>query len=124
MKKVLLDTIFLIDLVRFKIGTDEIPALLQEPHSIFALSATLNELKKIAKRGGADSGLARLALEAVKVKKIRTIWVREKNADRALLSLAGKSTIVATDDIKLRKKLKSIGVKTIYVRARKHLAMG
>jgi hypothetical protein len=124
MKKVLLDTSFLIDLVRFRVGMDEIPALLQEPHKIFSLSATLNELRKIARKGGTDSNLARLALEIVKLKKVKTIWVKEKNADRALLSLADKNTIVATDDRELRKRLKSLGIKTIYVRAKKHLATG
>jgi rRNA-processing protein FCF1 len=54
---------------------------------------------------------------------IGTIKVEEKDADKAFLNIANKNTIIATNDVDLRKKLKNLGIKTIYLRARKHLAM-
>jgi len=124
MKKILLDTNFLIDLLRFRIGAEELLKILHEPYEIFTLSATVDELKKMAKKRGSASKFAKIALEMIKLEKINTIKVRERDADKAFLNTANKNTIIATNDRGLRKKLKSLGVKTIYLRARKHLEIG
>jgi len=123
MKEVLIDTNFWIDLVRFRIDMDELSSLLQEPYKISTPSVTVNELEKMAKGRSKSSNFARLALEMVKLKGINTIKVKERDADKALLNIANKNTIIATNDMELRKRLKSSGIKTIYLRARKHLAM-
>jgi len=123
MKRILVDTNFLIDLTRFRVGLEELSDILTEPYRIFTLSATLRELERIAKGKGAASGFARIALEMVKKEGIGTIKVEEKDADKAFLNIANKNTIIATNDADLRKKLKNLGIKTIYLRAKKHLAM-
>jgi rRNA-processing protein FCF1 len=47
-----------------------------------------------------------------------------ESADNAILSIADKDTLVATNDIVLRKKLKMKGFRCIYVRAKKKLEIG
>jgi len=123
MKKILLDTNFLIDLARFKVDAEELSELLSEPYKVFVFSSTIAELKKIAERSGAAGKFAKIALEMVRLEGIETVEVKERNADKALLTLANEDTIIATDDAELRKKLKNSGIKTIYLRSKKHLAM-
>jgi rRNA-processing protein FCF1 len=120
MKKLLLDTNFLIDLARFKIDLEEILVFLQEPVELFILSSTIKELKKIAKNKGKTGSLAKLALKIIKLNQIQVLKEKE-GPDKAFLSIADKNTIIATNDSKLRKKLKKLGIKTIYLRAKKYL---
>jgi rRNA-processing protein FCF1 len=120
MKKLFLDTNFLIDLARFKIDLEEVSALLQEPVEFFVLSSTSEELMKLAKNKGKQGSLAKLALEIIKLKQIQVLKEKE-SPDKAFLSLADKNTIIATNDSKLRKRLKKLGIKTIYLRAKKYL---
>lgn len=96
---------------------DEIENLLTEPYKLSTISSVVKELKKM------NSKNAKIALKLVESKNIEVLETKEKNVDEALLNLAGKDAIVATNDAKLRKKLKTLGNKTIYLRARKHLAM-
>lgn len=117
MRKIILDTNFLIDLMKFRIELDEIEDLLIEPYELLTISSVIEELKKI------DSKNAKLALKLVELKNIGILKTKEKDADMAILNLADKNSVVATNDINLRKKLKALSIKTIYLRAKKHLAM-
>jgi len=117
MKKILFDTNFLIDLIRFKIGLEEIDKLVEGPYRIVTVDKVANELRSIASKN------AKAALKLVKIKKIGIVRTKERNADAALIVLADKDTMVATNDAELRKRLRGLGVKTIYLRKRKHLAI-
>ena len=117
MKKILIDTNFLIDIIRFKVGLEEIDKLVNKPYKILILNRVVEELNSIENKN------AKAALKLMKLKKIKIIHVKEKNTDNALVALANKNTIVATNDKKLRKRLKIIKVKIIYLRKRKHLAI-
>lgn len=117
MKRVILDTNFLIDLVRFNIGLEEIGKLLNERHEILTISSVIGELEKI------NSKNAKIALRLIEMEKINVLKTGERSADRAILNMADRNTIVATNDIELRKKLKKLGIKTIYLRAKKTLEM-
>ena len=48
----------------------------------------------------------------------------ETRPDNAMLELVDEKTLVATNDIDLRKRLKALGRKTIYLKSKKHLAIG
>ena len=116
--KVFLDTNFVIDLFRFKIDPAEIFDLLPDSQ-LFVLDSVVRELKLLAGSKKSDSKPAKIALEFVEtLKKIPT----NKNPDKAFLDL-DKHDIVATNDIELRKKLTEKKIKTIYLRARKHLEL-
>ncbi|MEM5772975.1 MAG: PIN domain-containing protein [Candidatus Aenigmatarchaeota archaeon] len=118
--RVFLDTNFLIDLIKFKINLEEILLLFQEPIDFFVLSSSIKELEKIARSKGKSGSSAKLALKLVELKRIK-IFQTEESPDKAFLSLADKNTIIATNDSKLRKKLKTLGIKTIYLRGKKKL---
>jgi rRNA-processing protein FCF1 len=118
--QVILDSNFLIDLIRFKIPLEEIFELLGYDTKILTLSSVLNELEKIAKGKSKEAKYAKLALKLIDLKKIEILKI-EKSVDEALFSLANEKTIIATNDKNLRKKLKEKGLKSIYIRAKKRL---
>lgn len=120
MKKVILDTNFLIDLLKFKIELEKIQEILEEPTELFILSSSIKELEKIAISRSKSGSLAKVVLKIIKLRKIDVIESKE-SPDKAFLSLADKNTIIATNDSELRKKLKKLGIKTIYLRAKKKL---
>lgn len=120
--RILIDTNFFIDLLKFRVGLDEISTLILGKYDLFTLDAVVDELNKIANKKTRDSQYAKLALEIIKDKKI-TILKSEEEADKAILKFADKNTLVATNDRELRKMLKRKGTKTIYIKSRKHLGI-
>jgi rRNA-processing protein FCF1 len=124
MKRLFLDTNFLVDVVKYKIDLDEIEKLVGEECSMLVVKPVLNELKKISSGKAKDSKFAKVALMVIKEGGVDILETEGKKADDAIVSAADMDVIAATNDIKLRKRLKILGVKTIYLRAKKHLAMG
>lgn len=123
MKKIIFDTNFLIDLGRFGISIDEIDKIMNENYEMQIVSSSISELKKIAGTLAEEGKFAKYGLMLVDLRKMKILETQE-NADRAILNFADKDTIVATNDIELRKKLKEKKVYCIYVRARKKLELG
>lgn len=121
---VILDTNFLISLFQFKVELIEIQRIVYEPYTLVTIRSVINELEKISISKGRGSKNSKLALMLIKNENIEVLDSPEKSADKAILALADKDTIVATNDIELRKKLKKLEIKTIYLRAKKHLAIG
>lgn len=116
--RVILDANFLVDLARFKIGFEELEALLTKPYTFVTLKKVIGEIEKI------NDKHSKVALRMLEMMKVEIVEIKEMNVDNAILVLAEKDpahNIVATNDAELRKKLKNAGVKTIYLRARKHL---
>jgi len=122
MKKIVFDSNFLIDLARFRIDIEEIKNLVGLCE-FYTVDLVVNELKRIAGKKAKASRNARVALKLMELNDFKIIKSKGKNADDAILKLAGKDTVVATNDIELRKSLKKIRAKTIYLRAKKHLAI-
>lgn len=123
MKRIVLDTNFLIDCVRFKIGLDEIGHLIDEGYKIFIPSPVLKELKKISGRKSKDSNFAKIALGVIEKKEFKVVGMKGKDTDESIIKSVEKDDIVGTDDVELRKKLKCLGNKTIYLRSKKHLTI-
>ena len=125
MRKVLLDTNFLIDLGRFGVSIDDIDKILNERYELSVPRSVMNELKTIAGTQQEESKFAKLALMILDLRKAKVIET-EKTADEAFLEISGKENdiIVATNDFELKKKLKANGVRIISLRAKKKLEMG
>jgi len=119
--KILLDTNFLIDLVRYKVDIDFVNDIASGRLAV--VEPVLEELKKISGSQLKERGFAEVALILLKKKNVEVLKSKKTNADEAIFSIATKN-VVATNDIQLRKRLRILGVKTIYLRAKKHLAMG
>jgi len=123
MKKIILDTNFLISLCKFKVNLEEIDEVVDEPYQLFTLGLVVDELEKMSGLVSRDSRYAKIALSLINLKKIKILSSDKINTDNAIINSADQGTIVATNDIELREKLKKLGIKTIYLRAKKHLGI-
>jgi rRNA-processing protein FCF1 len=116
--KIILDTNFLIDCVRFKIDLKSELA----GNELFVLDSIIFEIGKIAKRGTKESSLAKLALEFIAKNNLKLLETGKKDADESLIAYS-KSYAIATHDRILKNKLKKLGAKIIYTRQKKYLVV-
>jgi rRNA-processing protein FCF1 len=114
--KILLDTNFLVDIVRFKIDFSELKG-----NELFVLDSVVEELEKIAEGKGKDSVSARIALELIKGKGLKILKSKERQADLSLLEHAKKGYVIATQDARLKRKLKEVGTKIACIRQKKYV---
>jgi len=118
--KIILDTNFLVSSIKFKI--DIFSEL--KGNELFVLDNVIKELEKICEGKGKDSISAKLALKLLKTKKIEILKDKKKHTDDSLIYYGKKGYIIATQDIKLKKKLKKKRVKFIYLRQKKYVFGG
>ena len=123
-KKIMLDANFLIDIFRFKIDLDLLDNLIEDSFSFETTSSVKKELIKMSKKSSKEGAFAKLALKTIEIKKVGIIKSKEFSGDASILENISKDTIVATNDLMLRKTLKRLGVKTIYLRSKKRLEIG
>lgn len=128
MKKILLDTNFLLIPGQFKVDIfSELDRICDFSFEIAVLDRTIEELKSIyEKQKGKDKRAAKLALGLLDAKKLAIIKTddKEKSTDGAILDIAkAKGFIVATQDMELKKRLKESGVRCVYLRQKSYLAM-
>ncbi len=121
--KILLDTNFLIDMMRFKVDLNELDELIDSEYSLAVITPVLQELRTISNRKTKESMYAKVALKLIEVENLEIIK-SGKRTDEELVNLSHGKTIVATNDGGLRKELKALGKKSIYLKSKKHLAIG
>ena len=115
--KVILDTNFLVDCVRFKIDINsELSG-----NELFVLDSVVFELEKITKRGSKESTLAKMALDYVKGKGLKILKSKEKSTDKSLQNYSEQGYAIATHDRVLKNKIKSDGGKVIYLRQKRYV---
>ncbi|MBI2545190.1 MAG: hypothetical protein HYW22_01150 [Candidatus Aenigmarchaeota archaeon] len=123
--KILLDSNFLIDSVRFRVFLEEVNSIVTEPCTFATLDTVIQELRKISEQKTKVGGDARLALVMLNTYTIEILKAGRNYSDDAMLNYSKtKGTIVATNDVKLRRKLRALGKKSIYLKGKKHLAIG
>ena len=115
--KVILDTNFLIDCIRFKIDLKELSG-----NEMFVLDSVIFEIGKVAKRGTKESSLAKLALEFIAKNNFKVLETGKNDADESLLAYS-KDYAIATHDKTLKNKLKKAKAKIIYIRQKKYLVV-
>ncbi len=104
MLKIILDTSFIIDSVKYKVDIeDNLKDLFLEPFELFIIDKTLGELDK--KR------LRNLILKLLKNLKI--LPSKTNHVDDEIINLDGY--VVATNDKELKRRLKAKGVTTISI---------
>ena len=123
MKKVLLDTNFLLLFVQQRMDVFSlVEEVLDDKTEFYIPDVCMDELKSLCSGKGKDAIAARVALQLLKRRNVKAIRVEKENCDDALMSVGmRKRMIVATNDKKLRKRLKDLGLKTIYLRSKKYL---
>lgn len=118
-KKVLLDTNALLMPFQFRINLDgELNRILGDC-KILVLTSVLKELMELAERGEQHAKAA-LSLS-------RKFRVLESSGpvDEALLNMAKDiGAVVVTNDIQLRRRLKSNGIRVLFLREKTHLVEG
>jgi len=117
-KKIILDTNFLIYCVQYKIDIEkEIERIMTENYTINILDGTIDELNKLKERK--TKLPAKIALKLVENFNI----IETKKAhivDELIVEIADKNTIVGTNDKELKSRLKC---QILVVRKKSHLEL-
>ncbi|MBW2984459.1 DNA-binding protein [Candidatus Woesearchaeota archaeon] len=123
MKEVILDTNFLMAVSQFKVDIfSELKRICDFPYELFIIDKTINELESIIEeQKGKHKAAAKLALAIIKNKKIKKIKTKEGTVDELILGIADKDTVVATQDMELKRKLRKKRVSLIVLRQKKYL---
>ena len=108
MKKIILDTNFLLIPAQFKVDIfSEIDRIIKDKYQLFVLKGTIKELNKIIEEQRSKYKLAaKLALKLIKAKGLKILDINQKPVDKILINLSNEY-IIATQDRELKKKIKS-----------------
>ncbi len=120
---VVLDTNFIVDLFKFRLGLNDVEDEFGRSCDFLVAKQSLDELDEI------DDKYSKLGVKLINSDRVSIVEVSGSTVDDAIvkiLSAAKKSDrikeyAVGTNDSKLRAKLKNMGAKIIYLRARKQL---
>lgn len=125
MKKIILDTNFLMIPLQFKVDIfSELERICQFNYKICIFEQSMDELNNILeKQKGKSRNAARFALKLVNLKNIGVLGAEGRSVDSIILKNADKDTIVATQDGLLKKKLLEKGVSVIILRQKKYLQL-
>ncbi|MEA3429786.1 MAG: nucleotide-binding protein [Nanoarchaeota archaeon] len=125
MKKIILDTNFLLIPGQFKVDIfDEIRRICDFQYKLYIVDKTIDEINSIIEtaKKSADKRAAKLALELIKAKDINIICTKkDKSVDDLILDLLDNGCyIVATQDKPLKTRIKS---NIISLRQKKYLEL-
>jgi len=118
--RVLLDTNFIMDCFRYRIDMAELFDLVPGA-KLATIPQVVYELKRLAARKSVQSRPAKVAISLIE--GIEMVAAPQGRADEVFVWLASKDAVVATNDEHLRRRIAARGLKTIYLRGRKHLAV-
>ncbi len=120
--KVALDTNILLDMTRLKIDVfDQLSGLVGNALLVVPIQVK-QELQTLAVERGKDGMAARFALESLPNHGVKVVPATGERGDDALVDLAQKGYIIATNDKALRQSLKNNPQRAIVVRQSKYLA--
>lgn len=123
MKRIIIDTNFLMIPHKFKVDIfSEFNRICNFNYNLFIFEGSINELKNIIlQQSGKDKKAAQLALKLIKLKNIDIIKSKQKDVDSSILENLSKDTIIATQDMHLKKKLLKKDFSVIILRQKKYL---
>jgi rRNA-processing protein FCF1 len=117
--KIVLDTNFLVTAVRFKLDWFRE----MDEHHLYLIPDVEDELVKLSKGKGKDAEAARIALVRLEHMDVLPQPSGARSTDDALLELAKEGYCVATQDAKLRVRIKKAGGHVAYIRQRKRVVV-
>lgn len=125
MKKIIIDTNFLLIPSQFKVDIfSEIDRICLFKYKLFILDKTLDELKGIIGHQKLKHKLAaKIALQLIDKKKIEMIKTKQGNVDDLIVEVLDKNSILATQDALLRNRALDRGARVIFLRSKKYLMM-
>ena len=116
--KIILDTNFLIDCLRFNIDIKTELA----GNELFVSKSILFEIEKIIERKTKESSLAKSVLKFIKENNFKVLE-SEDEVDESLISYSRQGYVIATHDRELKTRLKKAGAKIMYIRQKRYLVV-
>ncbi|MFC1648524.1 PIN domain-containing protein [Nanoarchaeota archaeon] len=124
MKKVILDTNFLLLPGQHRIDVfEEIDRLVKDRYELCVVPGTLDELKGLSQGDSRDAQAAKLGFVLAQQKGLKTTGKSNDSVDDAIVDIAGKDVIVATQDKLLKKRVQEKGAKVMTMRQKQHLVL-
>jgi len=117
--KVVMDTSFLVTATKWKV--DWFKEL--EEHRLYIIPDVEDELLELSKGKGKDAESARIALVRLEHTDVLPQPANVNGTDNALLELAKEGYCIATQDIKLKERIKKIGGHVAFIRQRKTVSI-
>ena len=134
MKNIIIDTNFLMIPLQFRVDIfSEFNRICNFNYKLFIFEQSISELKNIIEKqsnasertrsqlSGKDKKAAQFALKLIKLKNIGIIKSGKEDVDALILDNLSKDTIIATQDIILKKELLKKGTPVIILRQKKYL---
>ena len=116
----MVDTNMLLAITQFKVGVfSQIREKLGRKTVFFVTKGILGELNKIGEKGAKQKREIELLKGLMKKNTVELVAAEAGNTDDGLLGLSEKGFYVASNDKALRKRIKSLGGKNIYLRRKK-----
>jgi len=116
--KIILDTNFLIDCLRFRI---DLKSELKG-NELFIIDSIMPEIKKISERKTKESTLAKMVLNLIVENKFKLLESKNRDTDESLFLYSKEGYAIATQDRVLKNKIKKAGGKIIYIRQKKYVS--
>ena len=127
MKKILLDTNFLMIPLQFRVDIfSELDRICNFNYKLYIFEESINELRNIignSNSSGKDKKAAQITLKLIKFKNVNLIRSKKKDVDSLILENSEKYDIIATQDKNLKRKLVEKGVSLIVLRNKKYLML-
>ena len=125
MKRIIIDTNFLLIPLKFRVDIfSEFSRICNFNYKLFVFEESINELKNIIeKQSGRDKKAAQFVLKLIKLKNIEIIKSEPKDVDSLILDSVNKDTIIATQDMLLKKELVKKGSSVVILRQKKYLQL-
>ena len=125
MKKIILDTNFLLIPIQFRVDIfSEFNRICHFNYKLFIFESSIYELKNIMEnQRGTSKKAAQFALKLIKLKNIEIIKSEKKDVDSLILDNFAKDSVIATQDINLKKQLLEKGASVIILRQKKYLQL-
>ena len=125
MKNIIIDTNFLMTPYKFRVDIfSEFNRVCNFNYKLFIFEQSIKELENIIKKqSGKNKKAAQFALKLIKLKNIDVIKSEQKDVDSLILDTLSKDTIIATQDILLKKELLKKGASVIILRQKKYLQL-
>jgi rRNA-processing protein FCF1 len=121
--KVVLDTNFLMIPGQFKVDIfEELKRIISFPYDVCVFSATIDELNEISTKNSRDKNNAKIALNLIKQKNLKTLQGSGSYTDDIILNNVDTKCIVCTQDKALKRLLKQKGIQIITLKSKKYLA--
>ncbi|HSU73013.1 MAG TPA: PIN domain-containing protein [Candidatus Binatia bacterium] len=123
MHRIFPDTNFLIKCIEWKIDFfSEFERVCDFAYDVVLLDCVLDELAAYGAEGGKKKETANVALLVLSKKPVKTVHAGG-HADDALVKLATKHDVVATQDQELKRRLKEKGVPVVVIREKGYLEL-